>query len=198
MMVLAFVSTVRAGTLSCAAEGDKPNVIFILADDLGIGNVGCYGSDHCKTPNIDKLASSGTRFTRAFTAALCGPSRAMIMSGRYAFRNGSTNQDACMRMDHSEIILPKVFKSAGYVCSAIGKWGQLPGLPSDHGFDAAFGSTRKTRTRFGYPGHRRWIGPSRQQKQKESKLVWHLKLSNGEGGSITAPVHRQSGRVPSV
>ena len=118
-----------------AADRDRPNVIFILADDLGIGNLSCYGSDNYKTPNIDKLASSGTRFTRAYTAALCGPSRALIMSGRYAFRNVSTNQDACIRMDPSEIVLPKIFKSAGYATSAIGKWGQLPGLPSDHGFD---------------------------------------------------------------
>lgn len=103
-----------------AADRNPPNVVFILADDLGIGNLSCYGSDNCKTPNIDKLAATGTRYTRAFTAALCGPSRAMIMSGRYAFRNGSTNQDACMRMDPSEIILPKVFKSAGYATSAIG------------------------------------------------------------------------------
>jgi arylsulfatase A-like enzyme len=113
----------------------KPNVIFILADDLGIGNVSCYGSDHYKTPNIDKLASTGTRFTHAFTGALCGPSRALIMSGRYAFRNGSTNQDACMRMDMSELVLPKVFKSAGYVTSMVGKYGQLPGQPDEAGFD---------------------------------------------------------------
>ena len=117
------------------AEPTKPNIIFILADDLGIGNVGCYGSDNYKTPNIDTLANTGIRFTHAYTAALCGPSRALIMSGRYAFRNGSTNQDACMRMDHSEIVVPRVFKSAGYVSSFIGKWGQLPGQPSEFGFD---------------------------------------------------------------
>ncbi len=120
---------------SFATDANQPNVVFILADDLGIGNLGCYGSDNYRTPNIDKLASTGTRYTRAFTASLCGPSRALIMSGRYAFRNGSTNQDACMRMDPAEILLPKIFKSAGYATSAIGKWGQLPGLPSDHGFD---------------------------------------------------------------
>lgn len=118
------------------ADSPKPpNVIFILADDLGIGSLSCYGSDHFKTPNIDTLANTGIRFTRAYTASLCGPSRAMIMSGRYAFRNGSTNQDACSRMNPSEIVLPKIFKSAGYATSAIGKWGQLPGVPSDHGFD---------------------------------------------------------------
>jgi len=62
----------------------KPNVIFILADDLGIGNVGCYGADNYQTPNIDKLAATGIRFTHAFTAALCGPSRALVQTGRYA------------------------------------------------------------------------------------------------------------------
>lgn len=114
---------------------ERPNVIFILADDLGIGNVGCYGSDNHKTPNIDKLAASGTRYTQAFTAALCGPSRALIMTGRYAFRNGSTNQDACMKMPIAELRLARTFKSAGYTTSAIGKWGQLPGEPYEAGFD---------------------------------------------------------------
>jgi arylsulfatase A len=121
---------------SHAQEGAvRPNVIFILADDLGTGNVGCYGADHDKTPCIDKLAASGTRFTHCYTAALCGPSRALIMSGRYAFRNGATNQDACTRLDPREIVLPRLFKTAGYATACIGKWGQLPGEPGDHGFD---------------------------------------------------------------
>jgi arylsulfatase A len=132
LLVVAFIAF---QSCSFATDPKPPNVIFILADDLGIGNLSCYGSDNYKTPNIDKLASTGTRYTRAFTASLCGPSRAMIMSGRYAFRNGSTNQDACIRMDSSEIVLPKIFKSVRYATSAIGKWGQLPGLPGDHGFD---------------------------------------------------------------
>ncbi len=114
---------------------DKPNVIFILADDLGIGNVGCYGADNYKTPHIDKLAAEGTRFTHCFTAALCGPSRAMIMTGRYAFRNGSSNQDACMVMPNKELQLGRVFQSAGYKTTSIGKWGQLPGDPDESGFD---------------------------------------------------------------
>jgi arylsulfatase A len=134
-IVLLVIALFALQSRSFATAPKPPNVIFILADDLGIGNLSCYGSDHYKTPNIDKLASTGTTYNRAFTAALCGPSRAMIMSGRYAFRNGSTNQDACIRMDPSEIVLPKLFKSVGYATSAIGKWGQLPGLPADHGFD---------------------------------------------------------------
>ena len=118
-----------------AATPAKPNIIFILADDLGIGNVGCYGADNYKTPHIDRLASGGTRFTQAFTGALCGPSRALIMTGRYAFRNGSSNQDACMRMPKTELQLGRLFKSAGYTTAAIGKWGQLPGDPDEAGFD---------------------------------------------------------------
>jgi arylsulfatase A len=135
ILFFVFLSLFSTPAISSSAEPTKPNIIFILADDFGIGNVSCYGSDHCNTPNIDKLASTGTRFTQAFTAALCGPSRAMIMSGRYAFRNGASNQDACIGMDHSEIVLPKVFKSAEYATASIGKWGQLPGSPGDHGFD---------------------------------------------------------------
>ena len=114
---------------------DNPNIIFILADDLGIGNVGCYGSDNYKSPEIDKLATTGTRFTQCFTAALCGPSRALLMTGRYAFRNGSSNQDACMVMPNQELQLGRSFKSAGYATSFIGKWGQLPGDPDEAGFD---------------------------------------------------------------
>ena len=138
--LLFFILLFLAGSSSRAdgatpASSQKPNVIFILADDLGIGNVGCYGSDHYRTPNIDRLAAQGTRFTRSFTAALCGPSRAMILSGRYAFRNGSSNQDVCQRMPLEELQLGRVFKASGYATSAVGKWGQLPGDPDSVGFD---------------------------------------------------------------
>ena len=76
-----------------AHAADRPNIIFILADDLGTGDVSCYGADNRKTPHIDQLAARGMRFTHAYTAPLCGPSRACIMTGRYAFRTGGiTNQ----------------------------------------------------------------------------------------------------------
>ena len=114
----------------------KPNIIFILADDLGIDGVSCYGADNYKTPNIDQLAREGTRFTNAYTAPLCGPSRALILTGRYAFRTGATNQDATGEMKPSvETMMPKVLKQAGYVTASIGKWGQLPLGPAEFGFD---------------------------------------------------------------
>jgi arylsulfatase A len=114
----------------------KPNIVFILADDYGTGEVSSYGADNYKTPNIDALARGGIRFTNAYTAPLCGPSRALIMTGRYAFRTGATNQDATGEMKPSaETMMPNVLKPAGYVSAAIGKWGQLPLGPADFGFD---------------------------------------------------------------
>jgi arylsulfatase A len=114
----------------------KPNIVFILADDYGTGEVSSYGADNYKTPNIDALARGGIRFTNAYTAPLCGPSRALIMTGRYAFRTGATNQDATGEMKPSvETMIPKVLKPAGYVSAMIGKWGQLPLGPGDFGFD---------------------------------------------------------------
>ena len=118
-----------------AEPARTPNVVFILADDLGIGNLSCYGSDNFQSPNIDKLATTGMRFTRCFTGSLCGPSRALIMTGRYAFRNGSTNQDACMLLPKAELQLARIFKAAHYSTAYIGKWGQLPGEPNEAGFD---------------------------------------------------------------
>lgn len=114
----------------------RPNIIYILADDLGIGDVSAYGADSNHTPIIDKLAKEGIRFQHGFTAPLCGPSRAMILTGRYAFRTGAVNQDMCGDIKPTnEVMIPTVLKSAGYVTSMSGKWGQLPLHPSDFGFD---------------------------------------------------------------
>ena len=121
---------------SPTASGRKPNIIFILADDLGINGLSCYGADKLQTPHIDRLAASGTRYTNAYTAPLCGPSRALILTGRYAFRTGATNQDATGLMKPTvETMTPKVLKQAGYTSAMIGKWGQLPQGPAEFGFD---------------------------------------------------------------
>jgi arylsulfatase A-like enzyme len=119
-----------------SSKKSKPNIIYILADDLGIGDVSAYGSDSNHTPIIDQLAKTGMRFNHAYTAPLCGPSRALILTGRYAFRTGAVNQDMCGNIKPSEeVMIPTVLKSAGYVTSMTGKWGQLPLNPSDFGFD---------------------------------------------------------------
>lgn len=133
-LLILFVSVTT--NLVGADKSSRPNIIFILADDLGIGNVSCYGADKFKTPNIDMLAKSGIRFEHCYAAPLCGPSRALIMTGRYAFRTGMTGNDSGPVMKPAnEIMMPKVLKPAGYVTAQVGKWNQLPLQPGDWGFD---------------------------------------------------------------
>jgi arylsulfatase A len=130
------VATASELVAATAPTPAKPNIIFILADDYGIGEVGCYGSDNYKTPNIDALARSGTRYTHGYTISLCGPSRAQILTGRYGFRTGGSNQDAVGEISPAkETLIPSVLKPAGYVTTMIGKWSQFSRQPSDFGFD---------------------------------------------------------------
>ncbi len=119
-----------------AEKTSPPNIIFILADDLGTGNVSCYGSDHFKTPRIDALAKSGIRFEHCFAQPLCGPSRCQFLTGRYAFRTGMTGNDSgALIKPENETMIPKMLKTAGYASAQVGKWNQLPLEPGDFGFD---------------------------------------------------------------
>ncbi len=134
--ILVQFSCVSTQAQTGKSTASKPNIIFILADDLGIGNISCYGADNFRTPNIDKLASTGMRFKHGYTAPLCGPSRSLILTGRYPFRTGTTNQDKVGELKPlNEVCTPTVLKSAGYVSTMVGKWSQFPLQPSDFGFD---------------------------------------------------------------
>jgi len=121
-----------------AAAPAKPNILFILSDDHGLDGVGCYGSDRFKgkTPNLDKLAATGARFTQCYANPLCGPSRCTLNTGRYVFRTGGqTNQSAGDPSPAKEIGIAKVLKQAGYATGMCGKWRQMGAAPSDWGFD---------------------------------------------------------------
>jgi len=143
-LVFALLGLGAACGAAPATPAAKPNIIFILADDLGFAELGCNGSDRYKTPNIDALAKAGVRFTRFYTAPLCGPSRALILTGRYAFRTGAVSQDACKTIirtgEKAERMIPTVLKQVGYATALIGKWGQLSpsGDPAEWGFDHDF------------------------------------------------------------
>src|SRR4051812_42653559 len=118
----------------------KPNIIFILADDLGIDGVSCYHADQRRTPNIDRLAASGTRFTTCYAAPLCGPSRCLLMTGRYAFRTGGTTNGSWREggegaKSANEQPMAKLLKQAGYATGQSGKWRQVGETPRDWGFD---------------------------------------------------------------
>lgn len=108
-----------------AAPAQRPNIIFILADDYGITGMGCYGGKY-KTPNLDALAQTGMRFEYCFAAPLCAPSRALCMFGRYAFRTGVLDNGSGARATpKSEVCIAKVLKQAGYATAVAGKWRQL-------------------------------------------------------------------------
>ena len=138
LVLVAFgtILNVSAQSKKVKTSTSKPNIIYILADDLGIGDVSCYGSDNNKTPIIDKLAQGGIRFTHGYTAPLCGPSRAMILTGRYPFRTGAVNQDMVEQIKpENEVLIPSVLKTAGYTSAMVGKWSQFGLTPKDFGFD---------------------------------------------------------------
>lgn len=128
----------------------RPNVIVIYADDLGYGDLGCYGHPTIRTPNLDRMASEGMRFTQFYSAAeVCTPSRTALMTGRYPIRSGMChNQFRVLRnsstggLPKEEVTLAEMLKSAGYRTGMVGKWhlGHLPEhLPPVHGFDEYFG-----------------------------------------------------------
>lgn len=103
----------------------KPNIVLLYVDDLGYGDLGCYGANALKTPHIDKLAANGIKFTDAHSAAAtCTPSRYSLLTGNYAFRNDARilPGDAPLLIDTAQVTLPKMLQNAGYTTAVVGKW----------------------------------------------------------------------------
>jgi len=124
----------------------KPNVIFIYADDLGYGDLSCYGADSIHTPYLDAMAKNGIKFTNFYsTSPICSPSRTGLLTGRYQVRAGVTRvffPNSLQGLDTAEYTMAEMFKENGYVTGIIGKWhlGHLPEfLPMEQGFDYWFG-----------------------------------------------------------
>jgi arylsulfatase A len=137
-------------TRSMSIEASEPaNIVIIYADDLGYGDLGCYGSPTIRTPNIDKMASEGLRFTDFYSAAeVCTPSRAALLTGRYPIRNGMCGGRRVLfpnsegGLPASEVTIAEALNTKGYATSHIGKWhlGIHEGSrPLDQGFDQSFG-----------------------------------------------------------
>ncbi len=152
--LLILLSTL-GGFLSVIAEQAKPNIIIIYADDLGYGDVGCYGATQVQTPHIDRLASEGLMFTDAHAAAAtCTPSRFAMLTGQYAWRQkgtGIARGDASLIIHPETTTMPDIMKKAGYETGVVGKWhlglgpqggpdwnGSIEPGPLDIGFDYAF------------------------------------------------------------
>ncbi len=152
-IAVAFIALASARSFAA----DKPNVVFILADDIGYGDFGCYGATKVKTPNVDALAGHGLRFTDAHApSAVCTPTRYALMTGEYAFRHKAGANilpgDAPLSIAAGTLTVPALMKQAGYRTAAIGKWhlglgdasgqqdwnGEIEPGPLEVGFDECF------------------------------------------------------------
>lgn len=162
MSRLAFLCVyLLCASVGFAADAKSPNVIYILADDLGYGDLSCYGQDKFATPNIDRLAGEGLKFTNHYSGnTVCSPSRAVLMTGQHSghcYLRGNLKGEEGAALDPEWTVLPEVFKQAGYATGAYGKWGlgptHLSGNPNPltHGFDHFYGWKSQTIAHTYYP-----------------------------------------------
>tara|TARA_B100000768_G_scaffold140557_1_gene132057 strand:- start:208 stop:1548 length:1341 start_codon:yes stop_codon:yes gene_type:complete len=126
--------------------GQKPNIVYIFADDLGYGDLSCYGAKDINTPNIDQIAKQGIKFTEFYSASsVCSPSRAALLTGRYPQRMGINTvffPESFTGIPDKEITIPEILKEKGYATGIVGKWHlghHSKYLPLQHGFDEYFG-----------------------------------------------------------
>jgi uncharacterized sulfatase len=154
IVALFAAAAAQAAAPSSAIGAKRPNIIFILADDLGYGDLGCYGQKRIKTPNIDRMAAEGLRFTDAYAGAtVCAPSRCVLMTGLHGGHARVRGLDPPylpgLYLIDKDVTVAEVLKDAGYATGLIGKWGlgmmkagaedAAQGLPRRQGFDYFFG-----------------------------------------------------------
>jgi arylsulfatase A-like enzyme len=139
------MNVISASPAERSAPRRPPNIVLLFADDLGYGDLGCFGSTEIRTPNLDRMAAEGVKLTSFYAAPVCTPSRAQLLTGRYPIRSGLTRvlfPKSLGGIETHELTLPEVLRSRRYATACVGKWhlGHLPPfLPTRHGFDHYFG-----------------------------------------------------------
>jgi len=187
---LAFLAALLLAPLAeLHAAESKPNIVLILADDLGWSDLGCYGADLHETPHLDLLAQQGVRFTDAYAMSVCTPSRAALLSGKHAARlhmtiwsEGSRNGPKKRKLieagslhdlPHTETTLARHLQKAGYLTALVGKWhlGDAAHYPETHGFDVNIGGTQ-----WGAPNTFFWPYSGSGRFGPEFRYVPHLEF----------------------
>ena len=122
----------------------QPNIILIIADDLGYQDLSCYGGTAIETPNLDQLAKEGIRFRQAYSGCpVCAPSRSVLMTGYHAGHTSVRGNSSGIPLQSDDVTLATLLRASGYTCGGFGKWGLgnigTAGVPENHGFDRFFG-----------------------------------------------------------
>ena len=141
---------------SSAVQARKPNIVFILADDLGYGDIGPYGQKQILTPNLDRLASQGVKFTQVYAgAAVCAPSRSVLMTGLHSGHTPIRANAGTFPLRADDVTVAEVLQRAGYRSGGFGKWGlgdaESTGVPTRHGFTEFFGYLHQIHAHTYYP-----------------------------------------------
>ena len=171
---------------SSGAKGRLPNIIFIMADDMGYADLGCYGQKKIKTANIDRLAREGVRFTQCYAGStVCAPSRSVLMTGLHTGHTrvrgnkahaGGVGSEGRVPLKPQDVTVAEVLKSAGYVTGITGKWGLgepgTTGVPNRQGFDEWLGYLNQAKAHSYYPAYL-W--------KNEEKLVLEGNVNGGRG-----------------
>lgn len=136
--------------------GSRPNIVLIMADDLGYGHLGCYGQPYIQTPSLNVLAREGMRFTQAYAGcSLCAPSRCVLMTGKHGGHISVRGNGGGVSLLESDVTIAQILKQAGYATGLFGKWGLgeagTVGIPNRKGFDEFFGYLHQLHAQFYYP-----------------------------------------------
>jgi arylsulfatase A-like enzyme len=150
----------------------KPNIVFILADDLGYGDLGCYGQDKIRTPKLDRMASEGMRFTQAYAGcSVCAPSRCALMTGMHT-GHCTVRGNALVPLRPEDRTVAEVVKEAGYTTGLVGKWGLgeagSTGTPNKKGFDSFYGYLHQGHAHNYYPA---FLWRNRQKEPLEGNVI---------------------------
>ncbi|MCF6285948.1 MAG: sulfatase-like hydrolase/transferase [Candidatus Hydrogenedentes bacterium] len=143
------------GTMLPAHAATQPNIVFIMADDLGYGALGSYGQTKIKTPHLDRMAQEGMRFTQSYAgAALCAASRSILMTGYHGGHTSVRGNSGGIPLRDEDVTVAEVLKKAGYRTGLFGKWGlgdaETTGVPNKQGFDEFFGYLHQKHAHFYY------------------------------------------------
>ena len=190
LLLLALTLLAIESPAASSSKPAKPNIIFIMADDLGYGELGSYGQQKIKTPNLDRMAREGLRFTRMYAGStVCAPSRSVLMTGLHTGHttvrgNAGVKDRSPQTLRSNDVTVAEILKTAGYRTGLIGKWGlgmQDEGHPNLQGFDYFYGYLSQVHAHNHFPDH---LWRNRDRVKLSNRI--HPMASDGAGYSTNA------------